>query len=146
MLLFPPPGAARSLRAALLPSNLHRKNLNGRQPLIKALLGPIPTRSLRAALSNPLLRKISISHGHRLRKTTRMQQKTDLTPSIPLIFLDSYPSYNERPASIVIAKNSEVAVIDSFVEKAICKIKVRWTIEEPAGRPSRHPSEDKQQG
>lgn len=86
MLLFPPPRAARSSRAALLPSNLHRKNLNGRQPLIKALLGPIPTRSLRAALSNPLHRKITISHGHQLRKTTRMQQKTNLTQSIPLIF------------------------------------------------------------
>jgi hypothetical protein len=86
MLPFPPPRAARSLRAALLPSNLHRKNLNGRRPLISALLRPIPTGSLRAALSSPLHRKIPISHGHQLRKTTRMQQKTILTQSIPLMF------------------------------------------------------------
>jgi len=48
----------------------------------------------------------------------------------PVNFLDSYPNYNKRPAFIVIAKNSEVAVIDSFVEKAIRKIKVRLTTEE----------------
>jgi hypothetical protein len=54
----------------------------------------------------------------------------DLDTIDPVNVLDSYPNYNKRPAFIVIAKNSEVAVIDSFVEKAICKIKVRLTIEE----------------